>query len=175
VITTEARKATSDYIQLLLGVRTLSTGLNTALRVGSGQSSSFIWPIANATITQGFGPSSYVFEPPYGQYPHFHTGVDLAAPENTPVVAAADGEVTLVGFDRWVYGNYVVISHDGGMATLYAHLNLALVTAGQPVLQSQQIAIEGSTGNSTGPHLHFEVRLGGVPTDPIPYLPPPVP
>jgi murein DD-endopeptidase MepM/ murein hydrolase activator NlpD len=171
VIIAEARKVTSDHIQLLLRIRAMSPGLNATLRVGAGQTL-FIWPIANAILTQGFGPSNYAFEPPYGQYPHFHTGIDLAAPVNSPVLAAADGEVTLVGFDPWGYGNYVVISHDGGMATVYGHLNAAQVTVGQLVLQSQQIANEGSTGNSTGPHLHFEVRVGGVPTDPIPYLPP---
>jgi murein DD-endopeptidase MepM/ murein hydrolase activator NlpD len=94
---------------------------------------------------------------------------------NCPVRAAADGVVTVVGWDPWGYGNYVVISHNGGMATVYGHLNVVMVAAGQLVLQSQQIATEGSTGNSTGPHLHFELRLGGVPTDPLPHLPPLVP
>lgn len=174
VIAAEARKVTADHILLLLRARAKSMGLNATLRVGGGQAL-FLSPIANAILTQGFGPSYYAFEPPYGPYPHFHTGIDLAAPENSPVLAAADGEVTLVGRDPWGYGNYVVISHDGGLATLYAHLNTVMVASGQLVLQSQQIANEGSTGNSTGPHLHFEVRVGGVPTDPIPYLPPLVP
>jgi murein DD-endopeptidase MepM/ murein hydrolase activator NlpD len=174
VISAEARRVTWDHIQLLLRAQVKSPGVSAPLPVGGG-TAVFIWPIANAVLTQGFGPSYYAFEPPYGGYPHFHTGIDLAAPVNSQVRAAADGVVTLVGWDPWGYGNYVVISHNGGMATVYGHLNVVMVAAGQLVLQWQQIATEGSTGNSTGPHLHFELRLGGVPTDPLPHLPPLVP
>jgi murein DD-endopeptidase MepM/ murein hydrolase activator NlpD len=89
---------------------------------------------------------------------------------NSPVVAAAAGVVLVVGRDPWGYGSYVVISHDGGLATLYGHLNVVKVVVGQQVNQAQRIGLEGSTGISTGPHVHFEVRLGGVPTDPLPYV-----
>jgi murein DD-endopeptidase MepM/ murein hydrolase activator NlpD len=146
-------------------------GVDLTPRLGAGNVR-FIWPVANAVLTQGFGPSHYSYEPPYGSYPHFHTGIDLAAPLNSPVVAAAAGVVLVVGRDPWGYGSYVVISHDGGLATLYGHLNVVKVVVGQQVNQAQQIGLEGSTGISTGPHVHFEVRSGGVPTDPLPYVPP---
>jgi murein DD-endopeptidase MepM/ murein hydrolase activator NlpD len=127
-------------------------------------------PLTGSVLTQPFGPSSLWFEPPFQGYPHFHTGIDLAAPENTPVQAAADGVVAVVGSSQVGYGNYVIVAHADGVATLYGHLNLALVKVGDRVSQHQPIGLEGSTGNSTGPHLHFEVRINGQPVDPIPLL-----
>ena len=132
----------------------------------------FIWPEPQAQISQGFGPSTYWFEPAYGQYPHFHTGIDLVEPFGSPVYAADDGVVALVGSSSSGYGNYVVIAHSGGLDTLYGHLSTALVKVGQPVMQGQPVGLEGSTGNSTGPHLHFELRINQKPVDPTPYLPP---
>lgn len=131
----------------------------------------FVLPVAGAVLTQPFGPSPYAFEPAYGGYPHFHTGVDLSAPQDTPVVAAYAGVVALVGFDALGYGNYVVIAHGGSLTTLYGHLDKVLVGPGQSVSAGYPIGLEGSTGNSTGPHVHFEFRVGGVPQDPLPYLP----
>jgi murein DD-endopeptidase MepM/ murein hydrolase activator NlpD len=135
----------------------------------------FIWPEPQSQISQGFGPSSCGCEPPYGGYPHFHTGIDLVAPFGTPVLAADDGVVALVGSSSSGYGYYVVIAHSGGLDTLYGHLSTGLVTAGQSVVQGQTIGLEGSTGNSTGPHLHFELRINQRPVDPAPYLPPGAP
>jgi len=132
----------------------------------------FIWPEPQAQISQGFGPSTFWFEPAYGQYPHFHTGIDLVEPFGSPVYAADDGVVALVGSSSTGYGNYVVIAHSGGFDTLYGHLSTALVTVGQPVTQGQPVGLEGSTGSSTGPHLHFELRINQRPVDPTPYLPP---
>ena len=132
----------------------------------------FIWPEPQAQISQGFGPSTYWFEPAYGQYPHFHTGIDLVEPFGSPVYAADDGVVALVGSSSSGYGNYVVIAHSGGLDTLYGHLSTALVKVGQPVMQGQPVGLEGSTGNSSGPHLHFELRINQKPVDPTPYLPP---
>ena len=132
----------------------------------------FIWPEPNAQISQPFGPSTFWFEPPYGGYPHFHTGIDLVAPFGSPVYAADDGIVALVGSSSSGYGNYVVIAHAGGLDTLYGHLSTALVKAGQLVTQGQPIGLEGSSGNSTGPHLHFELRIAQQPVNPAPYLPP---
>jgi murein DD-endopeptidase MepM/ murein hydrolase activator NlpD len=131
----------------------------------------FVMPVAGAVLTQPFGPSLYAFEPSYGGFPHFHTGVDLAAPLDMPVVAAYGGVVALVGSDALGYGNYVVIAHGGKLTTLYGHLDKVLVSAGQTVSAGYPIGLEGSTGNSTGPHVHFEFRVGGVPQDPLPYLP----
>jgi murein DD-endopeptidase MepM/ murein hydrolase activator NlpD len=135
----------------------------------------FIWPEPKAVISQGFGPSKLVLEPPYGGYPHFHTGIDLVEPFGSPVYAADDGVVALVGVSSQGYGRYVVIAHSGGLDTLYGHLSTALVKVGQQVVQGQTIGLEGSTGNSTGPHLHFELRIKQQPIDPTPYLPPGAP
>jgi murein DD-endopeptidase MepM/ murein hydrolase activator NlpD len=131
------------------------------------------WPIAHFTVTQGFGPTSYALEPPLGPYKHFHTGVDLSAALGTPVWAAADGVVVAVGHGATGYGNYVVIAHGGGIATLYGHLLQTAVSTGQKVVRGQLIGLEGSTGYSTGPHLHFELRVNQQVTDPMPYLPVP--
>lgn len=132
--------------------------------------SPFVWPEQHASITQGFGPSDLWFEPSLGGYPHFHTGLDLVS-SDTRIFAAAVGVVTAVGHGSSGYGNYVVIEHPGGYSSLYGHLSSALVTQGAAVTQGQQIGVEGSTGMSTGPHLHFEVRLKGEPVDPSPLLP----
>jgi murein DD-endopeptidase MepM/ murein hydrolase activator NlpD len=135
----------------------------------------FIWPEPQARISQPFGPSTFWFEPPYGGYPHFHTGIDLVEPFGSPVYAADDGVVALVGSSSSGYGNYVVIAHSGGLDTLYGHLSTTVVKVGQTVAQGQPIGLEGSTGNSTGAHLHFELRINQKPVDPTPYLPPGAP
>jgi murein DD-endopeptidase MepM/ murein hydrolase activator NlpD len=135
----------------------------------------FIWPEPTSQISQRFGPSTFWFEPPYGGYPHFHTGVDLVAPFGTQVLAADDGVVALVGSSSSGYGNYVVIAHSGGLDTLYGHLATTLVKVGQAVSQGQPVGLEGSTGNSTGAHVHFELRINQKPIDPTPYLPPGAP
>ncbi|HEV2476286.1 MAG TPA: peptidoglycan DD-metalloendopeptidase family protein [Candidatus Dormibacteraeota bacterium] len=135
----------------------------------------FIWPEPQAQISQPFGPSTFWFEPPYGGYPHFHTGIDLVAPFGTPVYAADDGIVALVGSTSTGYGNYVVIAHAGGLDTLYGHLSTSLVKVGQAVTQGTVVGLEGSTGNSTGAHVHFELRINQKPVNPAPYLPPGAP
>jgi murein DD-endopeptidase MepM/ murein hydrolase activator NlpD len=141
-----------------------STGHSTKYR--------FIWPEPKANISQGFGPTTFWFEPPYGSYAHFHTGIDLVEPFGSAVYAADDGVVALVGSTTSGYGKYVVIAHSGGFDTLYGHLSTTLVKVGQRVNQGAPVGLEGSTGNSTGPHLHFELRIGQKPIDPTPYLPP---
>ncbi len=129
------------------------------------------WPAHGVFLAQPFGPSSYAFEPPFGGYPHFHTGIDLAGPEGTPLAAAADGVVAVAGASTVGYGNHVIIVHANGMLTLYGHLEAMLVQAGQTVKAGQEIGLLGSTGNSTGPHCHFEVRVNDQPVDPLPFLP----
>ena len=131
------------------------------------------WPMSHFTITQPFGPSNVLLEPPYGPYKHFHTGIDIATTLGTPVTAAADGLVVVVGHSSVGYGTYVVIGHGGGIATLYAHLMSANVQVGQIVARGQVIGHEGSTGFSTGPHVHFELRVNDQVIDPMPYLPVP--
>jgi murein DD-endopeptidase MepM/ murein hydrolase activator NlpD len=129
------------------------------------------WPMAGARLTQAFGPSDLLLEPPLGPYPHFHTGLDIAAPFGTTVMAAADGVVVAVGHSRVGYGNYVVIAHGGGIMTLYGHLLETNVDVGNKVVRGQRVGLEGSTGWSTGPHVHFELRVNDAVVDPTPYLP----
>jgi len=164
----------SVWAQLQLWLQTNNVG---QIPTSAGHSTKyrFIWPEPTSQISQGFGPTTFWFEPPYAGYPHFHTGIDLVAPFGSPVYAADDGLVALVGSSSSGYGNYVVIAHAGGFDTLYGHLSTALVKVGQKVTQGTVVGLEGSTGNSTGPHLHFELRIGQRPVDPTPYLPPGAP
>ncbi|HEY2598163.1 MAG TPA: peptidoglycan DD-metalloendopeptidase family protein [Candidatus Dormibacteraeota bacterium] len=130
------------------------------------------WPIAGARITQPFGPSELLLEPPLGPYPHFHTGIDLAAAYGTPVTAAAGGVVVAVAHTTVGYGNYVIVALGGGIMTLYGHLLETDVRVGDSVARGQRVGLEGTSGMSTGPHLHFELRVNDQVTDPMPYLPP---
>jgi murein DD-endopeptidase MepM/ murein hydrolase activator NlpD len=99
-----------------------------------------------------------------------HDGIDIAAPEGTPVGAAADGTVIFAG-EQAGYGGLVILRHDGDLVTLYAHNARVLVKEGQRVRRGQPIAAVGQTGKTTGPHLHFEVRAGTRPRNPLLYLP----
>ncbi len=152
----------------------VGAGLATALRelpAGRGPTELRLsWPVPGARVTQPFGPTSLALEPPLGFYPHFHTGIDMAAPLGTPVLAAADGVVVAVAHTRIGYGNYVILAHGGGIDTLYAHLLETEVNIGDKVTRGQRIGLEGSTGLSTGPHLHFELRINDQVVDPMTYL-----
>ncbi|HEV3235054.1 MAG TPA: peptidoglycan DD-metalloendopeptidase family protein [Candidatus Dormibacteraeota bacterium] len=136
-----------------------------------------IWAAQKGVISQGFGPTDFTMEPPGFGAPHFHTGVDVAAQSGTPIFAADDGvvataETSMLGNQIVGYGRHVIIAHHNGVMTLYGHLDGYIVKPGDRVTQGQLIGVMGSTGMSTGPHLHFEVRVNNVPTDPSPYLPP---
>lgn len=122
------------------------------------------WPVTG-TITSPFGMRPN----PFGGGAEFHQGLDIAAPMGTTVTAAASGVVLSAGWYGG-YGNYILIDHGGGMSTGYGHLSQIFVSSGQQVQKGQAIGAVGSTGMSTGPHLHFEVRIGGKPTDPAAYL-----
>jgi murein DD-endopeptidase MepM/ murein hydrolase activator NlpD len=111
-----------------------------------------------------YGPYTDVFGP---RGARFHTGVDFPAPMGTPVLAARSGVVTITRYVEG-YGNMVAIRHELGMSTVYAHLSAFLVHEGERVAFGQPIGRVGSTGESTGPHLHFEVRVRGAPIDPLP-------
>jgi murein DD-endopeptidase MepM/ murein hydrolase activator NlpD len=100
-----------------------------------------------------------------------HEGIDLPAPTGTPVLAAADGEVVYAGGGIRGYGNLIVLQHPGDVLTVYAHNSQLFVAPGQAVRAGERIAAVGQTGRATGPHLHFEVRQGQIPCDPVPYLP----
>jgi hypothetical protein len=135
---------------------------------GSGQ---FAWPEQTHTITQGFGCTNVRQAPTSSQCPsgHFHTGLDIAGP-NLVDVHAADTGVARIFYGTTGYGNYVIITHGNGYSTLYGHLHDLAVKDGQLVQRGDLIAHEGTTGNSTGPHVHFEIRQGGGYLDPCPFL-----
>ena len=136
------------------------------------------WPM-DGIITQGFGCTSYPFEPydPSCSTHHFHSGVDIANDYGTPVHVSDGGIVHNFtmgcswGGGLCGYGHYVIVVHAGGFTTLYGHLSGYAVADGTQVDKDTVIGYEGSTGASTGPHLHFEIDLGGTPVDPLAYLP----
>jgi murein DD-endopeptidase MepM/ murein hydrolase activator NlpD len=125
---------------------------------GTTSASGFIWPV-HGVLTSGFG----------WRWGRMHEGIDLAVTSGTPVVSAAAGTVILAG---WMggYGNLVVVDHGGGISTAYGHNTSVTVGVGQQVAQGQLIAYSGNTGHSTGPHVHFEVRVNGAAVDPMGYL-----
>jgi len=124
--------------------------------VSSG--SGFIWPV-HGVVTSVFG----------WRWGRMHEGIDIAVASGTPVVSAAAGTVIIAGWSGG-YGNLVVVDHGNGIATAYGHNTNVTVFVGQSVSQGQLIAYSGSTGHSTGPHVHFEVRVNGAATDPFGYL-----
>jgi murein DD-endopeptidase MepM/ murein hydrolase activator NlpD len=140
-------------------------GGSTAPAPGSSSVSGFQWPI-NGGVSSGYG---YRIHPIYGTR-RLHTGLDISGGSGTPIAAAKGGTVLSAGW-RGGYGNAVVISHGGGITTLYAHQSQMNVSNGQQVSRGDIIGWVGSTGASTGPHLHFEVRVNGSPVNPRPYLP----
>jgi murein DD-endopeptidase MepM/ murein hydrolase activator NlpD len=127
-----------------------------AAAVNPAASGNFMWP-TGGSLTQYFGI--------------YHSGIDIAYAVGVPIMAADGGYVSYAGWDNTGYGYEVLINHGNGFSTRYAHLSQYYVDAGQPVARGQVIAAMGSTGNSTGPHLHFEVIYGGVPQNPLFYLP----
>jgi len=128
-------------------------------RPASGGASGFVWPVGGV-LTSPYGP----------RWGSFHAGIDIGAPGGTPIVAAAAGGVISAGW-LGAYGNLVVIDHGGGVATAYAHQSRIAVADGQRVGRGEVVGYVGSTGVSTGDHLHFEVRVGGSTRDPVGYLP----
>jgi murein DD-endopeptidase MepM/ murein hydrolase activator NlpD len=124
----------------------------------------FAWPVSG-TITSPFGWRSN----PFGGAPEFHQGLDIAAPQGTTIVASAGGTVIMA---QWYggYGNYILIDDGGGYSTGYGHLSAFYVSAGQQIKQGQAIGAVGCTGDCTGPHVHFEIRVNGKPVDPAPRL-----
>lgn len=122
-------------------------------------------PLETATLTSNYGMRTH---PVLGGR-RSHKGIDLAQPTGTPVYATADGIVSKA--ERFgSYGNYIQIEHGGEMQTRYAHLSGYAIAAGEQVRKGQLIGFVGSTGRSTGPHLHYEVRIAGEAVDPTPYM-----
>lgn len=132
--------------------------------MSSPSAAGLIWP-ASGTLTSGFGGRLS----PGGVGSTNHEGIDLAVPEGTPIRAAASGTVIMASYNGG-YGNYTCLDHGSGLSTCYAHQSQFAVTSGQSVDQGQVIGYSGNTGASTGPHLHFEVRINGAAVDPMGYL-----
>ncbi len=137
----------------LESVRGSSSGGVTPLIVGTG---TFIYPVGSRNFTQYFW---------YG-----HPGIDIALPEGTGVVASDTGTVTFAGWNIYGFGNLIVVNHGNGYETFYAHLNGINVVPGQVVYQGNVIGSTGNTGNSSGPHIHFEVRINGAQDNPCWYV-----
>ena len=123
---------------------------------------------AKGWLSSGFG---YRNESIYSDHePHFHRGVDIASTEGNPVVASADGKVVYTGYDDYGYGNLVVIDHGYGLKTYYAHLAAITTSVNKNIQRGEIIGEVGSTGRSTGSHLHYEVRIYGKPVNPENYI-----
>ena len=122
----------------------------------------FIWPV-RGRITSPYGMRVI------SGRKDFHAGIDIGSPTGTNIVAAESGRVSYAGYMRG-YGNVIILSHDGAYSTVYGHNSVNLVKKGQYVKRGNIIGKVGSTGNATGPHLHFEVRLSGKSVNPLSYL-----
>ena len=150
-----------------------SSGGSSGGNSGGGSSSvvgtgSFGWPVPSSTyITSRFGPR---YHPITGNYQSTHKGLDIAAGYGENILAADSGTVYYAGYNEGGYGNYVMIDHGNGYITLYGHMTSYAVSKGQTVSKGDVIGYVGSTGMSTGPHCHFEIRLNGSVTDPAPWF-----
>ncbi len=154
---------------LLAQSATLAAKIQSAQAAASSSSSST--PMTSAPSASGFvWPVQGILTSPFGwRWGRMHEGIDIAVGSGTPVVSSAAGTVIVAG---WMggYGNLVVVDHGNGIATAYGHNTSLAVGVGQSVAQGQVIAYSGNTGNSTGPHVHFEVRVNGGAVDPLGYL-----
>jgi murein DD-endopeptidase MepM/ murein hydrolase activator NlpD len=163
-----ARESREEYLEEVEALSARSAELAAAIRnaqtnagstgTGAPSAAGFIWPV-NGPVVSGYG----------WRWGRMHEGIDIAASSGTPIWAAASGTVIYSG---WLggYGNLVVIDHGNGLSTAYAHASSILVGVGQSVSQGETVSLIGSTGNSSGPHLHFEVRVNGSAVDPLLYL-----
>jgi len=163
-----SRESREEYLAEVNALAAQSAALAEAIRGSQAQAGSsgtgapsaagLIWPV-DGIVVSGFGM----------RWGRMHEGIDVTASTGTPVRAAAAGTIIHAG---WLggYGNLVVVDHGNGLATAYAHASAILVVVGQQVGQGEMVSLVGSTGNSSGPHLHFEVRVNGVAVDPLLYL-----
>ena len=126
---------------------------------GTKSKPTYMFPVTNWNVTSNFGY----------RWGRLHAGTDVGVPTGTTVRASRAGQIITAG---WLggYGNCVIIDHGDGVCTRYGHLSEVTVSVGQYVDQGQQVALSGNTGRSTGPHLHFEIRINGEAVDPTPYL-----
>lgn len=163
-----SRESREEYLAEVDALAAQSAALAAAIRgaqaeagssgTGAPSAAGLIWPV-DGVVVSGFGM----------RWGRMHEGIDIAASSGTPIRASAAGTIIHAG---WLggYGNLVVVDHGNGLATAYAHASSILVGVGQQVSQGETVALIGSTGNSSGPHLHFEVRVNGAAVDPLLYL-----
>lgn len=152
-----------DINALLLNLNESEARLEEAERLRSITPT--LWPTTTHLITSGFG----IRRDPFTLKPTMHAGLDLDGEMNDPVYATAAGKVVEASFDN-EHGNHIILDHSRGIQTEYMHLNKMLVKRGESVTKGQKIGLLGSTGRSTGSHLHYEVHKNGVQIDPSPYL-----
>jgi murein DD-endopeptidase MepM/ murein hydrolase activator NlpD len=155
-----------EYLHEVEGLLAVSAQLASRIQASQGSYGVPVRPSGGGLMWPVSGPVTSPFGWRWGR---MHEGIDIAVPSGTPVHAAQSGRVIIAG---WMggYGNLVVIDHGGGLSTAYGHNSSFAVGAGSSVSQGQVVAYSGSTGNSTGPHVHFEVRVNGSPVDPLGYL-----
>jgi murein DD-endopeptidase MepM/ murein hydrolase activator NlpD len=156
-----------------------SASLSTEFEPADRDDLDLLWPVQTRTISSAWGPRIRTRvtrvrirnrnRKVLRRFMGSHKGVDLSAPMRSDIYAALDGQVVASGKQK-DYGNFVAIDHGNGVVTLYAHCNQSFVTEGEVVRRGQKIAEVGRTGNATGPHLHFELRLDGIPQNPLPKL-----
>ncbi|HEX7167318.1 MAG TPA: peptidoglycan DD-metalloendopeptidase family protein [Acidimicrobiales bacterium] len=166
----EVRKRVKDFEAQIAALKKESDAIGAFLRArqtgkAPAPGSGVLGRPVDGPVTSGFGPRRH---PIFGTV-RVHTGVDFGSSSGTPIRSASAGEVIWAG-DRSGYGLTVIVDHGGTLATLYAHQSRIAVKEGQTVARGQTVGYVGSTGYSTGPHLHFEVRVAGNPVDPLRYL-----
>ena len=172
VTVTEEQRSNADSIYNLIryGASTGTDGWIPGAEVLFVGADGFCSPVGSGWESRGTSEFGYRSDPFTGQSSG-HTGIDIAVPTGTPVRAALPGVVTAATYNAGGYGYYVKIDHGNGMVTLYAHNSKLLVKAGDTVGAGDIVSLSGSTGRSTGPHLHFEVRVNGQQVNPRSYLP----
>jgi murein DD-endopeptidase MepM/ murein hydrolase activator NlpD len=153
-------KADPTFKQLFNSWKKLDNLASSAIAIPSDK------PVKTAAFTSGYG----VRNDPFRGGHAMHAGIDLAGPSGTPIYATADGTVRRSGWNSGGYGNLIEVDHGRGIETRYGHLSRILIRAGQQVKRGQLIGYMGSTGRSTGSHLHYEVRIDGKPVNPIPFM-----
>jgi murein DD-endopeptidase MepM/ murein hydrolase activator NlpD len=158
---TQARNDDPQYLALFQTWRNADRPIRDDVAIPSGR------PVDSANLTSGFGVRS----DPFRASAAMHPGIDLAAPLGTPVYATADGVVDRSEWNNGGYGNLIEIDHGQGIQTRYGHLSQRIAQSGQVVHRGDLIGLMGSTGRSTGSHLHYEVRVAGQAIDPISFVP----
>ena len=152
--------ANPTFKQLFMSWKKLDTLTDAAIAIPSDK------PVRTAEFMSAYGQRSDPFE----RRLRMHEGIDLAAPSGTPIYSTAEGTVLRAGWHSGGYGNLVEVDHGRGIVTRYAHLSAVIVRAGDRVTRGQQVGRMGSTGRSTGSHLHYEVRIDGRAVNPIPFM-----